>query len=246
VRWFDQQGDRVLEGRVGTVVADTDVPVAHHFKLAAFETDLVDARYVPGRSDALVGLRIDGQLGIQDASGWRPIDGQVQPGFDVSAACRCVVYARGDLGEGDLVRASLEGGDPVVVSKAGPAWLPVISPDGARVIFASSASGFPSWWIVSMDGSGARQLTNVAASSVDDLSPVAEGPERPVWIGEVVAFVNGSTTFAISAEGRELMWNGDFHRPRWRMRGETLSFERHAPASVEATLREAVKEVAPE
>jgi hypothetical protein len=246
LRWFDEQAGRALEGRLGTVPPDSDALVAYRFALGTSEADLADARFVPGRSDALVGLRADGQLGIQAAHGWRRIDDDVQPGFDVSAACRCVVYARGGMGEGELVRAPLDGGASMVLSTTGPVWLPVVSPEGGRVIFASSASGFPAWWIVSIDGVGERQLTNAGARSVHDLDPVAEGPERPVWIGEVVAFVAGSSTRAITSDGRRHPWRSEFHRPRWRARGEELSFERHAPTPVEQALREASAVGAPQ
>ncbi len=242
LRWFDEQDGRVLEGRLGDVVPGSDVVVAYRFELAGFEADLADARFVPGRTDALVALRPDGALGIQTSQGWRAIDGDVQPGFDVSPACSCVVYARGGIGEGVLVRAPLDGGAPVVLSRRGPVWLPVVSPEGGRVVFASSASGFPAWWIVSMDGADERQLTNVGATSVEALQPVAEGPERPVWLGGVVAFVAESRTFAITSDGRSHPWRTELHRPRWRVRGDLLSFERHPPASVEQALRDASAE----
>jgi TolB protein len=55
-----------------------------------------------------------------------------------------------------------DGGNPrQVVSGSG--WDPTWSPDGSRILFASDRSGGTQLWVVGLDGSGLRQISNLPA-----------------------------------------------------------------------------------
>ena len=49
----------------------------------------------------------------------------------------------------------------------GQNWLPVFSPDGARIAFTSNRDGNSEIYVMNRDGSGVRRLTNHPAIDVD-------------------------------------------------------------------------------
>jgi imidazolonepropionase-like amidohydrolase/Tol biopolymer transport system component len=62
---------------------------------------------------------------------------------------------------GDIYLVSIDGGDAKAIN-SGLSWSmqPRFSPDGREIAFISDAGGGDNIWIVQVDGSGARQLTN--------------------------------------------------------------------------------------
>lgn len=73
---------------------------------------------------------------------------------------------------GDLWSLPLAGGEATRLTE-GPAWdvQPVISPDGARIAFTSDRGGNEQTWVMGIDGSEPRQVTDEKVARVTD----------PVW-----------------------------------------------------------------
>jgi TolB protein len=96
----------------------------------------------------------------------------------------------------------------------GTNYLPVFSPDGTRIAFMSVRNGNPEIWVMNVDGSNVRQLTN---------HPAGDG--TPTWSpnGTQIAFVSDRTgtpqVYLMGADGsnvRRITMNESWaDRPTW-------------------------------
>lgn len=89
---------------------------------------------------------------------------------------------------GDIYRLPAAGGDATPIH-SGPAMQRAasFSPDGARMLFLSDASGADNLWISDVDGANARQITH---ETVDVLTSPTWGP-----LGEIVSASKITSTF---------------------------------------------------
>lgn len=245
-RWLDAvPGHRLTGVSRDDAPENSDLPdLLRVSRDGAFLGRYRDARFVPGRADALLVIDEENRLLRIDGGHRREVlDHDAQPGFDVSAACGCVVFVRGQGNGSQIVRVGVGGGAPdVIASEQGAAWLPVVSPAGDEVAFLSDRTGFGSWWIVSLKGGAPRQITNLNARSISDLAPAPEGPDRPVWAGSWLVFEHDGVTHAVSVSDGKAAWSrAGLGAPRWQERDRQLSFGEGRPLPVDQALREAVR-----
>jgi len=79
--------------------------------------------------------------------------------------------------------APLGGGAPRKLTSEGNNWRPRWSPDGSKLAFLSSRSGAAQIWLMSLDGTGAKQVTSLSTEA-DTVSFVPDG-KRLVFTSEV-------------------------------------------------------------
>jgi TolB protein len=109
----------------------------------------------------------------------------------------------------------------------------VYSPDGRQIAFTATEGGGSDVWVMSADGSGARNLTRVAAE------PGRPAPARPLNVspawspdGKRLAFVSdraGSPQiYLMGVDGsglRRLTFQGNYNQtPQWSPRGDLVAF----------------------
>ncbi|HEX2195880.1 MAG TPA: hypothetical protein VHJ76_03050 [Actinomycetota bacterium] len=102
-------------------------------------------------------------------------------GVDWSPDGSCIVYSDDDPGTTGVYTIPAGGGEPRLVTSAGPGgaagtW----SPDGSEILFYSDATGTFDLYAASPDGSEVRRLTNTP--DVDEITPAAwpQTVEEPV------------------------------------------------------------------
>lgn len=108
---------------------------------------------------------------------------------------------------------------------------PMLSPDGATLLFASNRSGAPALWVAKADGTAPRLLFGDSAAGSD--------PGTPVWSpdGKTIAFAmrpvgatdeNESEIYTIAADGsgvtRLTAAPGDDSHPHWSADGKRIFF----------------------
>lgn len=84
---------------------------------------------------------------------------------------------------------------------AGNYFSPIFTPDGKQILFASGDSGIVSWYLVNVDGSNKRQLTNIGmepGNMTDDFVPVISSPENSGFVDKThFKYMEGETTWIL-------------------------------------------------
>jgi hypothetical protein len=172
-------------------------------------TDLVPGRRTPspdGGWEAVVAE--GGALSLRRAGRFGEavhVDDGVDARVAFSPDGGVLVYARrGDLIETDLWRVDVPDGRPVRLTDwPGTEDRPVVSPDGRRVAFVSSATGIAAWWVADLDGQGARQVTNVGLPkhrpgvAPEGWVPVPDGHVY-AWGKDGLTWVAGGKRYAVT------------------------------------------------
>ncbi len=144
-----------------------------------------DARLVPGSQAALVVTsgRDLVLLPTRDGSPAR-LDFQVHPPLSLSQNGQFVAYARGEVPDLEIVRYDLQRRVPAGTTRSmAPAWSPVLSEDGLRLLFVSGSTGYPELWELTSDKS-AVQRTDRRREPI----PFPAGPSAPLWNEDTIAF----------------------------------------------------------
>ncbi len=102
---------------------------------------------------------------------------------------------------------------------------PALSPDGTKIAFVSTKSGYPDIWVMNSDGCGLMNLTN---SSVRESSP-SWSPDgtKIAFHGEELSGTGWSTIYTMNADGsgRESLATGFW--PHWSPDGNNIAFFRY-------------------
>lgn len=130
----------------------------------------------------------------------RTIHDEVLPGPQLTPARDRVVYARRPPADGALWVADPVSGERRALSTGGAACLPLVAPDGRRVVFVDTASdsGVAALFVVPVDGSRPpRQLTNRGLRRVPGRRPYGylpppDGPEAMRWTAAGLELLAGA------------------------------------------------------
>jgi hypothetical protein len=194
-------------GHAAPEYALEELPARGSLPRSASPEPVTDALVLAGGTLATI---VGGELRVGD----RTIDTEVLPGLSATADGRRIFYARGTAPETEIHRADLDGAAaPVALTADGAsAYLPAVSPDASRVAYVSTVTGLPSIWLMAPDGSGKRQLTNrgLAGDRAEEVArarPAPDGGSPPLWQAGKLAYFDGTSVRAVSAEsGAELWW----------------------------------------
>ena len=120
--------------------------------------------------------------------------------FD-KAGKRIVVSHPTDFIDSTLDIISADGKQIQHVLPEGNYFAPTFTPDGNQILFASGDSGIVSWYIVNVDGSNKRQLTNIGMETgnmTDDFVPVISTPENSGFIDDThYKYMEGEDTWIL-------------------------------------------------
>lgn len=186
-----------------------------------------DARFLPDGTVAAVDAEAKLVIVNPATAEVQLLAEEVSAGLDASAACGCLVSLTGGYPAGTLTVRELKTREVRLAHDGfAPAWSPVLSPKGDSLVVVSSRSGLPALWLVPLDGSPPRILTNAAADPArpDDLVPFPEEPDRPVWTGDLLVFRTRGAVHAIGLDGRVRWSRPALGVPRLNPGGESISF----------------------
>lgn len=133
------------------------------------------------------------------------------PGMSFSRDGRTLVYAAGPRPVLDLFVFDLERRASRQVTDFGaPLALPAFDDSGETIVFASAFRGVPALWLVRVDGTGLRQLTNREITAADFRAghmgvPMPEGLRPPLWRKAELVFEAEGAVFGVSEDG-DLRW----------------------------------------
>jgi len=135
---------------------------------------------------------------------------------------------------------SVNGDDKNVMTKEKNNWCPAISPDGTKIAFYSDRSGFINLWLMNIDGTGQKPLTNDKENiTVPDLynrgqiawsknsDTVIFLKKGDIWVvdktGETPSALTGThdiNMFRLSPEGEKILFSREktrLHNGFWSM-----------------------------
>ena len=170
---LDQRGDARIVGRVEPAPPNGDPDRVLTLRGAGLDgRRALDARFV---GDRIVVLDSDHVLRVIDDAGEVELDRAVEAPLSVAGGA--VAYVRGEMPFFEAARAVPATGEVTAVADSiRPAWSPALSPDGARMVFATSAPGRPRLYL---PGRGYVDAPRVPTS-----------PGGPVWLGDTLALAD--------------------------------------------------------
>jgi hypothetical protein len=156
-----------------------------------------DARLVPGSQAALV-ITTGRDLVLLPARRGLParLDSQVHPPLSLSQDGRYLAYARGEIPDLEIARYDLAHRTPAGGTQSmAPAWSPVLSEDGSRLLFVSGSTGYPEIWELH-DDLTVVQRTDRRREPV----PFPAGPSAPLWNDGTIAFEDPDGVHVMSVD----------------------------------------------
>jgi hypothetical protein len=230
---FDAQEGHTLEGQTLPAAEDSDEAPKHRLFIDGVDTGRVvrEARYFPGNPSRRLVIDAAGVLGHEGPGPFAPLAEEVLPGFDLAAACRCVVFVRGEAYEGKLERLSLDELRVETISDGlAPLWLPAVSPDGREVAVVSGHDGEAAIWRLPLTGGPAVRVTAAG-------QPFPEGPAPMLWTEAGLFFYAQGASYFTSLSGATRRGPG-LAPPRWVERPARLQFGDGPPRSAADAARE--------
>ncbi len=163
---------------------------------------VLDARFVPGSEAALVLTRTRELVLLPSRSAMPShIDSEVLGPVSVSRNGRYVAYGRGEIPDVEIVRYDLARGQAVGGTQdMAPAWSPVLSEDGSRLLFVSGKTGAPELWELDTDHTAVQRTDRTR-----DPIPFPTGPSAPIWDRNTIAFEDNDGVRILSVDPPRLL-----------------------------------------
>lgn len=161
-----------------------------------------DARFVPG-SQAAVVITSGRELVLLSSRRALPalLDSQAHAPLSLSQDGRYLAYARGEIPDLEIVRYDLVRKAQVgATHEMAPAWSPVLSEDGSRLLFVSGSTGYPELWEL-RDDQSVLQRTDRRHAPI----PFPSGPSAPIWNRGTIAFEDPSGVHVMSVDPPRLL-----------------------------------------
>ncbi len=220
--FLDAADGRLLEGVLRPAPEASDAAGIVALLLDGRPTGLQvqDARFVPWEPSKILAIDPEGRLVLRPLAPGGPevvLSEGAQPGFDLSTACRCALFVRGEADQGALMRVDLDDRKVTTLAEdVSPVWLPALSPDGSSVAFVSGRDGEAALWRLRLSGGAPERWTAAGL-------PFPEGPDRILHTGGGLLFAQAGVVHHIDTAGRVTSRTG-LAAPRWVSRPVTLSF----------------------
>ena len=187
-------------------------------------------------------MRADGGAQTQDPTALP--GGKFVPQLSPDGTTIVFAYIDPAIGHPEVWSISANGGDArklTTTPKAatGPTWslLPHFSPDGRRIVYASTKSGSSQIWIMNADGSGQTQITSGLGAEFPDANAPKWSPD-----GSKIAFWSGFETqygeiWTMRADGTDARQLTDqpgtisSDNPAWSPDGTKILFDTNRESS---------------
>lgn len=182
-RWIDAKGRKVPSW------AFENVPV-------------FDVRMVPG-SEAVVVITSRRELVVLASHRDSPthIDTQAHAPLSLSRDGRFVAFSRGEIPDLEIVCYDLERRERVAgTQNMAPAWSPVLSEDGSRLLFVSGSTGYPELWELRDDRTVVQRTDRMR-----DPVPFPTGPTAPIWDRGGIVFEDPDGVHSLSLDPPKLL-----------------------------------------
>ena len=231
--FFDASAGHLLEGSLLPAPEDADPAPVSSLLLDGKPTGrlVLDARFVPWEPSTLLVIDAQGRLSLGEADPPVVLAKDVQPGFDLSPACRCAVFVRGEADQGVLMRLGLDDRKVTILSDdVSPVWLPAVSPDGSEVAFVSGRDGEAAIWRMPLSGGAPRRWTDAG-------QPFPEGPDRMLFTESGLLFAQAGVVHHLDERGHVTSRAG-LAAPRWAERPRIVSFGQGRPMGVKEAITE--------
>jgi hypothetical protein len=161
-----------------------------------------DIRLVPG-SEAVVAITSRRELVViaSHRESPTPIDSQAHAPLSLSRDGRYVAFARGEIPDLEIVCYDLVRKARVAATQnMAPAWSPVLSDDGSRLLFVSGSTGHPELWELRDDQSVVQRTDRMR-----DPVPFPSGPSAPIWNRDGIVFEDPDGVHLLSLDPPKLL-----------------------------------------